>query len=194
MPPKRPPRRGKKHGLPGSPALAEVALKDIRRAHSLVERGDHENAAHLFERQARDAADRGIYLPAAHLFLQAGRARLLAGETSTSGLLLRKGLGILAERVNSRRLMISGNQLIEDLLSMGDGQLAVDLRGWLGQILEINPLPSISVLENLPARTKLRIRCPHCYAILRPADIESGDAGQEVCVYCGSLIDDQEMA
>ena len=188
MPPKRPSRRGKKQGLPGAPALAKFALKDVRRAHSLVERGDHTNAAQLFERQARDAADRGIYLPAAHLYLQAGRAKLLAGETKASEQLLLQGLGILADRLNPDRLALSSEQLIQDLLNMGQSQLAVDLRNWLEQALNVNQTGPVVGAGDLPARTKFSIRCPHCNAILRPADIEAWDAVRDLCVYCGSLI------
>jgi hypothetical protein len=189
MPPKHPPRRGRKHGLPGAPALAEVALKDLRRAHNLVERGDHGNAAQLFERQARESADVGIFLPAAHLYLQAGRAKLLEGETKIAELLLLQGLEILYEYVNQKRLALSGNQVINDLLNLGHNQLAVDVRSWLEQALENNPDLISGILNDLPDRTMPPIRCLHCNAILRQADIEQWETGRDVCVFCGSLIE-----
>jgi hypothetical protein len=194
MPPKRPPRRGKKYGLPGQPALAEVALKDIRRAHSLVERGDHANAAQLFERQARDAGDRGIYLSSAHLYLQAGRAKLLAGETKDGEYLLRQGMTILADHMDPRRLALSGNQLAADLLSMGRDHLAEELSSWLKQTLDaIQPVP-VEIADNQPGQAWIPIQCPHCNAVLRPADIErEPQAVREVCVYCASLINNKEM-
>ena len=188
MPPRRPPRRGKKHGSSDAPALAGTALKDVRRAHSLVERGDHANAAQLFERQARDAADRGIYLPAAHLYLQAGRARLLAGESSASEQMLHQGLGILADYLNPHRLALSSELLFDDLLNMGQSQLAADLRMWLERTLEKNQTLPVGSAGDHPIRTSLSIQCPRCNAILRPADLEAWDSTQDICVYCGSLI------
>jgi hypothetical protein len=172
MPPKRLHQKGRKRGLPGIPALALAALKDVRRAHSLLEKGQHENAAQLFERQARDAADRGKHLPAAHLYLQAGRARLLTGDTTASEQLLYEGLGILAASADRRRLALSGNQFIEDLENLGQDQLALDVRAWLEQTLELNPGAVVGVSDASDARTRPSIQCPQCQAFLRPADIE----------------------
>jgi hypothetical protein len=193
MPPRRPPRRGKKHSLPGAPALAEIALKDVRRAHGLIEKGDHANAAQLFERQARDAADRGIYLPAAHLYLQAGRARLLAGETEAGKELLHQGLGILANHLNTQRLAISANQLMDDLFMMRQDTLAGDLSKWLKQTLKADLFAPDDGAKDTPVRSGRPIQCPRCNAILRYADIAPMDAVRAICVYCGSLIDGEEI-
>jgi hypothetical protein len=194
MPPRRPPRRGIKHNIPGAPALAAIALKDVRRAHSLVERGDHANAAQLFERQARDAADRGIFMPAAHLYLQAGRARLLGGETEATQELLYQGLGILADHLDAQRLAMSANQLIEDLLRMGQDTLAGDIHTWLKQALNADLAAVNVVAKDAPVRAGRPTQCPRCSAILRNADIVPWDSVRGICVYCGSLIDIQEIA
>jgi hypothetical protein len=194
MPPRRPPRRGKKHSLPGAPALAEIALKDVRRAYSLVERGDHANAAQLFERQARDAADRGIFMPAAHLYLQAGRARLLAGETEAAQELLYQGLGILADHLDVQRLTMSANQLIDDLLRMGQDTLAGDVHTWLKHALKTDLVAVDDGAKDTPARGRRPTQCPRCNAILRNADIVPWNSVRGICVYCGSLIDVEEIA
>jgi hypothetical protein len=194
MPLKRPPRRGRKHSLASTPALGAAALKDVRRAHNLIERGDHENAAHLFEHQARDAADHGKYLAAAHLFLQGGRARLLAGETKISELLLRQGLEILTKQANPKRLKLSSDQLIEDLLRIGQAQLAEYLRSLIEQASTAKQTTGLDIVDHPQPKGKFRTQCPHCNAILRPADIEPWDAAGNVCVYCGNLIADEEIA
>jgi len=192
MPLKRPPWRGRQRSFGSLQALSETALKDVRRAHSLIERGDHENAAHLFERQARDAADHGIYLPAAHLYLQAGRAWLLAGGINISEPLFRQGLRILAEQTNPKRLKLSGDQLIADLFNLGQNHLAADLRGWLEQVPEIQPTTLVSAVDDPQPRSRLRSQCPYCKAILRPADIEPRKVDRDACVYCGNLIGDNK--
>jgi hypothetical protein len=188
MPPRRPPRRGKKHGHPGAPALAGVALKDIRRANTLMERGEHANAAQLFERQARDAGDRGLHLQSAHLHLQAGRARLLAGEVDTGADHLRLGLKVLSERGKPRRLALSGNLLLNDLENLGQVQLEQELRNWLEQSLADHPDAGANLTQGSSERVPLPIKCSKCGAILRGEDIERWDAGSLVCLYCGSLI------
>lgn len=188
MPPRHPPRRGKTHGLPGAPALAEIALKDLRRAHSLMGRGEHANAAQLFERQARDAGDRGLYIPSAHLHLQAGRARLLAGETEAGANHLRQGLMILEQKGKPRRLALSGSLIMHDLENLGLSALAKELREWLEQALEAHPDAAANHTQESPSRSGLPVSCSKCSAVLRAEDIERGDKGSRVCVYCGSLI------
>ena len=183
MPPRRPPRRGKTHGLPGAPALAEVALKDLRRAHALMERGEHANAAVLFERQARDAGDRGLLLPAAHLSLQAGRARLLAGEIEVGRQHLHQGLEILSNREDLQRLEKSGSLLIKDLTSLGQDQLAEQVKEFLGQVFENH---SGIEANTDTAHPFIPYKCQKCGAFLRAEDLETGDSQSTVCVYCGS--------
>jgi hypothetical protein len=184
MPPRRPPRRGKSHGLPGTPALDDIALKDLRRAHSLMERGEHANAAVLFERQARDAGDRGLYLPAAHLCLQAGRARFLAGETEAGEARIHQGMDILAKNSNPLRLAKSGGLLMQDLSRLGQETLAEDVKQYLEQELKNHP-ESVAVPEALSPG--LPFKCLKCNAILRPEDLEPIGNRDQVCVYCGSL-------
>jgi DNA-directed RNA polymerase subunit RPC12/RpoP len=161
-----------------------VALKDLRRAHTLMERGEHANAAVLFERQAREAGDRGLYLPAAHLFLQAGRARLLAGESAAGEGHLRQGLEILANIGDHRRMSRSGSLLVKDLVRMAQDRLAEEVRMFVKQALEKLPAAAVAP-ESAPAHVPYK--CMQCGAILRAEDIEPGDSGSPVCVYCGSL-------
>jgi hypothetical protein len=185
MPPRRPPRRGKSHGRPGTPALAEVALKDLRRAHALMERGEHANAAVLFERQARDAGDRGLFLPAAHLYLQAGRARLLAGDTEAGKRHLYQGLRVLADGGDLHRLARSGSLLEIDLAQMGYARLAEEIKEFLVQELR-NFSGTVPIPETTPSA--LLFQCSKCGAVLRNDDIEPGESRKPVCVYCGSLV------
>jgi hypothetical protein len=188
MPPRRPPRRGRSYGLPGAPALADIALKDLRRAHTLMERGDHANAAVLLERQARDAGDRGLLLPAAHLHLQAGRARLLAGESEVGEKHIRRGLEILANTGDPRRLAKSGNLILKDLARLDQLTLAEEIRVWLGPALA-DTAGAGKILDPVNAHFTLPLKCPQCGAILRAEDIEHEKSGSPLCVYCGSLID-----
>lgn len=189
MPPRRPPRRGKRQSLPGVPALSQVAIKDVRRAHMLFERGEHGNAAQLFEQQARDAADRGIFLPAAHLYLQAGRARLLGGDTFSSEQLLRYGLILLADRTSPDRLALSLNQLLTDLRGLGQGELEIKLHTWIENEYKLQIQEISESDNNSPVPLKVPMQCFSCRAFLRPADIEFLDTVRGVCVFCGSLID-----
>ena len=189
MPPRRPPRRGKRQSAPGTPALSQVALKDVRRAHKLFERGEHSNAAQLFEQQARDAADRGIFLPAAHLYLQAGRTRMLSGDIFSSEQLMRDGLRLLADRTDPDRLALSAIQLGTDLRGLGQGELETKLLTWVENEYKLDIQEIIRSKKISPVQQRVPPRCSSCSAYLRSADIESLDTGQEVCVYCGSLID-----
>jgi hypothetical protein len=185
MPPRRPPRRGKSYGLPGAPALAEAALKDLRRAHTLMERGEHANAAVLFERQARDAGDRGFSMPAAHLHLQAGRARVLAGESEAGAKNVQRGLEILTETGERQRLAKSGSLLVKDLARLGQDRLTEEVKKFLDLKLDY-PLEDLMAQETVSST--LPIKCPKCWAVLRAEDIESRGRRGPVCVYCGSLL------
>lgn len=189
MPPRRPPRRGKRQSTPGTPALSQVALKDVRRAHKLFERGEHSNAAQLFEQQARDAADRGIFLPAAHLYLQAGRAHLLCGDIFLSEQLMRDGLRFLADRTDPDRLASSAIQLVSDLRGLGQEELETKLRTWVLNEYKLDIQEIKGIKQISPVQQRVPAHCSSCSAYLRPADIESLETGLEVCVYCGSLID-----
>nr|MDQ3007788.1 hypothetical protein [Chloroflexota bacterium] len=86
----------------------------LQEANLAFDKGEYGRAAQLFERIAEGADARGG--PRAPLFLlQAGRARLLAGQAALGMPSLKRALEVLAERKHYQRLQAAGLRLVTEL-------------------------------------------------------------------------------
>ena len=157
----------------------------LQEANLAFDKGEYGRAGELFERIAEGADARGG--PRAPLFhLQAGRARILAGQTLLGMPSLKRGLELLAERKQFQRLQDAGMRMIAELNERGLKSEIVDI-----QILLKTLLPSMHAFESKlsPAkRPVLPTHCPSCGAAMRPDEVEWLDDITAECAYCGSPV------
>lgn len=157
----------------------------LQEANFAFDKGEYGRAAELFEQIAQNVDARGG--PRAPLFhLQAGRARVLAGQTSLGMPSLKRGLEILAQRKQFPRLQKSSSRVIAELNEHGLTNEANQIETWLKNIL---PSMYSSETKEVPAkRPLLPTHCPSCGAGLRPDEIEWLDDLTGECAYCGSPV------
>ena len=160
----------------------------LQEANLAFDKGEFGRAAELFEQIAQTADSRGpLYAPRAPLFhLQAGRARILAGQAALGIPSLKRGLALLAERQQYQRLLNAKMRVLSELKERGLTNEAADMEAWLKTIS-----PSTSEFETqLPPSKKpiLPTHCPQCGAAIRPDEVEWLDDITAECGYCGSPV------
>jgi hypothetical protein len=157
----------------------------LREANLAFDKGEFGRAAELFERIAESADARGG--PRAPLFhLQAGRARILAGQVALGMPSLKRGLTLFAQRQQYQRLLNAKTRVISELHARGLIDEAAEIVSWFNTIA-----PSASEFETkLPPSKKpiLPTHCPQCGAVLRPDEVEWLDNVTAECGYCGSPV------
>lgn len=160
----------------------------LQEANLAFDKGEFGRAAELFERIAEGADARGpLYAPRAPLFhLQAGRARILAGQAMLGMPSLKRGLELLAQRKQFPRLQNAGARVVSELNQRGLKNEATEIENWLKTIL-----PSTLGFE--PQQTSERkpilpTHCPQCGAAIRPDELEWLDDVTAECGYCGSPV------
>ncbi|MCC6300680.1 MAG: hypothetical protein IT314_15430 [Anaerolineales bacterium] len=157
----------------------------LQEANLAFDKGEFGRAAELFERIAEGADARGG--PRAPLFhLQAGRARVFAGQAALGMPSLKRGLGLFAERLQFHRLLTAKTRVLSDLKERGLVNEAAEIEAWLKTVAPSSqefstPLP--------PSRKPvLPTHCPQCGAALRPDEVEWLDDVTAECGYCGSPV------
>lgn len=161
----------------------------LHEANLAFDKGEYGRAAELFERIAEGADARGG--PRAPLFhLQAGRARMLAGQAMLGMPSLKRGLSLLAQRKQFPKLQNTGLRLILELNERGLTDEGREIQNWLKTIM-----PAKSILETLPPltqRTNLPTHCPQCSAAIKPDEVEWLDDVTAECGYCGSPVREEQ--
>jgi hypothetical protein len=157
----------------------------LQEANLAFDKGEYGRAAQLFERIAEGADARGG--PRAPLFhLQAGQARILAGQVALGMPSLKRALEILAERKQFQRLQNAGLRVVTELNERGLKTEAVDIEILLKMNLPATPT---SETKETPTRKPiLPSHCPNCGAALRPDEVEWLDDLTAECGYCGSPV------
>jgi hypothetical protein len=154
----------------------------LQEANFAFDKGEYGRAGELFERIAETVAARGG--PRAPLFyIQAGRARLLAGQTALGMPSLKRGLELFAQRGQLPRLQQAGARLVSELNELGSKKEAAEIETWLKTVLPVAPS-----FESSPPRPVLPTRCAACGATARPDEVEWLDEVTAECAYCGSSI------
>ena len=162
--------------------LAQEVPPILQEANFVFDKGEYGRAGELFERIAKTADDRGgRRAPIFHL--QAGRARVLAGQTLLGMPSLRRGLELLAERQQFARLQQAGRRVVSELKERGLTKEAAEIEEWLQSVL-----PAAPYLEPPVKRPALPTHCPSCGAAMRPDEVEWLDEVTSECAYCGSPI------
>jgi hypothetical protein len=162
--------------------LAQEVPPILQEANFVFDKGQYGRAGELFERIAETAGARGG--PRAPVFyLQAGRARILAGQTLLGMPSLRRGLELLAQRQQFPRLQQAGRRVVSELNQRGLQKEASEIETWLKNVLPPESSPDAPVKSPV-----LPTRCPSCGAGVRPDEVEWLDDVTAECAYCGSPI------
>lgn len=165
--------------------LAQDVPPILQEANFAFDKGEYGRAAELFEDIARTVAARGG--PRAPLFyLQAGRARVLAGQVSLGMPSLRRGLEQLAQRGQLPRLQQIGARVISELNTRGLKKEASEIEIWLKSVAGF--MPSFQPTEVPQSKPVIPTRCPSCGAAVRPDEVEWLDEVTAECAYCGSPV------
>ena len=165
--------------------LAQEVPPILQEANFAFDKGEFGRAGELFERIAETAAARGG--PRAPLFyLQAGRARVFAGQTALGMPSLKRGLELLSQGRLFLRPHRVRRRLINELRERGLDKEAAEIEAWMN-----SPEASLSETESqeIPAkRPVLPTHCPSCGAAVRSDEVEWLDEVTAECAYCGSPI------
>lgn len=165
--------------------LAHEVPPVLQEAIFMFDKGEYGRAGELFERIAQTTDARGG--PRAPLFhLQAGRARVLAGQTKLGIPSLKRGLELLAQRSQWQKLQQAAERVIAELNDRGLSNEAMEMESWIR-----NLSPSMPAMEaqSVPVkRPSLPTHCPSCGAALRPDEVEWLDDATAECAYCGSPV------
>jgi hypothetical protein len=165
--------------------LAQNVPPILQEANFVFDKGEYGRAAELFEQIAEKAGARGGQR-APLFYLQAGRARILAGQTFLGMPSLKRGLELLAEREKFQRLHQAGRRVISELNERGLEKEASEIEDWLKSILPSGP--STDTPKAPVNRPILPTHCPSCGAAVRPDEVEWQDEVTAECAYCGSPI------
>lgn len=166
-------------------SLAQEVPPILQEANFAFSKGEYGRAAELFEQIARVADGRGG--PRAPLFhLQAGQARVRAGQPALGLPSLKRGLELLAQHRQFQRLHQFGRRTVNELNELGMRKESAEIETWLKSVLP--PMPSF---ETPTKRPVLPTHCPSCGAPLRPDEVEWLDDLTGECGYCGSPVRDE---
>jgi hypothetical protein len=158
----------------------------LQRANALLAKGNYSAAAEAFEKLAHAALSRrGPRAPM--FFLQAGRARILNGQTSLGVENFKQCLSIFASQAQWPRLQHVGQRTVMELNERGFSAEAKELEEFLKSRLPAGYVPPPQ--PPAPARKPvLPTHCPACGAGLRPDEVEWLDEVTAECAYCGSPV------
>ena len=157
----------------------------LQEANLAFDKGEYGRAAELFEQiaQGADARD-GPRAPLFHL--QAGRARIYAGQTALGMPSLKRGLQLLVQRRQIPRFHQAAQRVLFELKEGGLLKEAAEIESVLSSN---SPSVSVQAMENESTSAKrplLPTHCPHCGAALRSDEVEWPDESTAECAYCGS--------
>ncbi|HLO18198.1 MAG TPA: zinc ribbon domain-containing protein [Anaerolineales bacterium] len=163
--------------------LAQDVPPILQEANFAFDKGEYGRAAELFEQIAQTVGARGGRR-APLFYLQAGRARILAGQTALGMPSLKRGLELFALNRRFHRLHRAGMRVISDLNERGLKKEASEIETWLKTAL--TSAPSFPASKEVLTRPVLPTHCPACGAAVRPDDVEWLDDVTAECAYCGS--------
>lgn len=149
-------------------------------ANQMMESGNYQGKAEQFEALARLAASRnGRHT--SQFYLQAGRARILAGQNEAGLTNLKQGMSLLAGRAVWQRFYNAGNRIVSELNQLVLKNEANENLGLLNAKLPGN----FSAPGNASPTRKpvLPTHCPSCGGTIRPDEVEWLDDITAECAY-----------
>ena len=158
-------------------------------ANQMLESGNYQEAAKRFEAIARTAESRGGPR-APQFYLQAGRARILAGQNEAGLAHLKRGLSMIASHASWPHLHRAGNRAVAELNQHGLADEANEISEWLKASLPENfDAASYATPVKKPV---LPTHCPSCGAAVRPDEVDWLDDITAECNYCGSPVREEK--
>ena len=154
-------------------------------ANQMFESRNYQEAAERFEAIAQTTETRGE-LRAPQFYLQAGRARILAGQIEDGLAHLKHGLSLFVKRGEWLHLRRASRRVVNELNERGLTDAAEEVTTWLNGAMPVN-------VQNIPEKTPARkpvlpTHCPSCGAALRPDEVDWLDDITAECAYCGSPV------
>ena len=176
-------RRGFRRG-----ALRRAMQPDVpsmlQRAHKLMAAGKYPAAADAFEKLAHGGEARQ-HPRTGQTYLQAGRARILAGQKNVGFAHLKRGLGLMAAR--PVQLQRAGGRVVNELKDHGMAAEAQEIAEWLMTRFPVGT----EARGGAPISTKkpiLPATCPSCGGVVRADEVDWIDDITAECDWCGSPI------
>lgn len=161
------------------------APQELILANQMMEAENYQGASQQFETLARAAEARGGPRTP-HFYLQAGRARILAGQTEAGLAHLKHGLSLFADHAEWLHLRRAGRRVVAELNERGLSETATEISAWLNGTIPAGPH---NAPEMAPAKKPaLPTHCPSCGAAIRPDEVDWLDDVTAECAYCGSSI------
>lgn len=157
----------------------------LRRAHELMAAGNYAAAAEAFEKLAH-AGENRQHPKTGQMYLQAGRARILAGQKPIGVQHLKMGLGTMHRMGLQGQLFHAGNRVVAELNQNGMAVEAQEISQWLQK-----NAPAGMANASAPAPAKkpvLPTHCPGCGGPLRADDVDWIDDVTAECNWCGSPV------
>jgi len=165
--------------------LAQEVPPILQEANFVFDKGEYGRAAELFEQIAQTADARGG--PRAPLFhLQAGRARIFAGQTSLGMPSIKRGLELFAQNRRFLRLHKARRRIIAELNELGLTKEATELEAWPRS--DSASISEYEAQETSVKRPVLPTHCPSCGAAMRADEVEWLDELTAECAFCGSPV------
>ena len=164
--------------------LAQDIPPILQEANFAFDKGEYGRAGELFEDIARAADGRGNRRAAAY-HLQAGRARLLAGQTQLGIPSLKRGLELLAEQGQLSRYRHTCEWILTELHARGQNAEAAEIEAWMKK--HAVPMPALEAQESALDPPRLPPHCPACGAAILRDEVDWVDNSKAECVYCGHL-------
>ena len=153
----------------------------LQEANFAFDKGEYGRAAELYEDIARTADARGGQrAPLFHL--QAGRARLYAGQTKLGLPSLKRGLELFAQRGQMHKLHRAADRLVSELKARGLQAKAAEIESWLMKYSSSKPGTTSDAVTHKPV---LPTHCASCGAPVGPDEVEWLDQVTAECAYCG---------
>lgn len=175
-------RRGFRRGMIRRAMQPDVPPM-LQRAHELMASGNYPAAAEAFEQLAR-AGEARQHPKTAQMYLQAGRARILAGQKETGFAHLKHGLGLMTG--HPIQLFRAGNRVVNELNEHGMTAEAQEITQWLKTSLPVQPDTRGGVPAASARKPVLPTLCPGCGGPVRTDDVDWLDDVTAECNWCGS--------
>ena len=156
----------------------------LQRTNELMSIGQYAAAAENYELFARGALQRGG--PRAPVFfLQAGRARILAGQVPVGMAHIQQGLSIFASRGQVAEVQRAGTRVIAELNERGLAAEAAQVEAYLKTVIPAGFVATPGAAKPKPV---LPTNCPGCGGPIRSDEVAWVDDITAECPFCGSAV------
>jgi hypothetical protein len=173
-------------GRPMRRAMIANVPPALRRANQLMAGGQYTAAAEIFEQFASGAQARnGPRAP--WFFLQAGHARIMAGQVPAGMTHIRQGLSLFALRGQPQRLYHAGMRFVTELKAHNLAAESNEIEAYLKSSLPANFVPASGVTVGKP-KPVLPTNCSGCGGPIRSDEVDWVDDVTAECPYCGSAV------